>query len=519
MKIVIENGKITSIEGKNECWAGDAPPNEGNRYLIWFMNSSSNTILKSQNVLEAPGLWIILQTDNDSAEIRGSARIACELYFGIEGTKLWISDTSTKSTLDYCALTQFITTGEHPRWRTYWENVFQLPPGGTLLAKWTKNKIKLTMKNPLYEDYRVNPEMSPQQLALQIRQINEEGILLFAKNLVHSGKRALIALSGGIDSTILYVLLDKLAKNQFPELGNLLEALVVSIPKNTIVDETKFAQLASRNGSIPLNITELSPKELPNKFNEIVRGYLWPTIGSSFYAQWVLFEWAKQNGFDEVVFGLGVIGNALGEKYRNLYKYIKHFVFQGKFAIAAGLIQKLDIKTMGYNFIFQRGKMKKSTLTSKFHNHLNDHLEKPIGIEGLIFWQSFHAETLRERERIANYFNLKFQTPIADNRLVRAALSLSPDRKFGPGWMKYPLRIAFKDILPPEIVWRKDKKGFFLPEQTWFSASLKNWVQERWDSIEIIGNFVKLPKKPHKLNPGLIWRILVAEEFAQNQNR
>jgi asparagine synthase (glutamine-hydrolysing) len=37
-------------------------------------------------------------------------------------------------------------------------------------------------------------------------------------------------------------------------------------------------------------------------------------------------------------------------------------------------------------------------------------------------------------------------------------------RKLRDGWTNYRMRLAMKDWLPPEIVWRKDKQGFVNPE-------------------------------------------------------
>jgi asparagine synthase (glutamine-hydrolysing) len=39
--------------------------------------------------------------------------------------------------------------------------------------------------------------------------------------------------------------------------------------------------------------------------------------------------------------------------------------------------------------------------------------------------------------------------------------------KIYDGWSKYIFRIAMKEVLPKEILWRKDKLGFTTPEKRW----------------------------------------------------
>jgi asparagine synthase (glutamine-hydrolysing) len=42
--------------------------------------------------------------------------------------------------------------------------------------------------------------------------------------------------------------------------------------------------------------------------------------------------------------------------------------------------------------------------------------------------------------------------------------------KLHKGWTKHVLRKTIEDKLPKPIVWRKDKKGFVTPQQSWKNA-------------------------------------------------
>jgi len=60
--------------------------------------------------------------------------------------------------------------------------------------------------------------------------------------------------------------------------------------------------------------------------------------------------------------------------------------------------------------------------------------------------------------------------PFLDHPLVEFVLSLPAAYKFQDGWSKFVQRKAAQDLLPPEIVWRRDKVGFATPQRSWKRA-------------------------------------------------
>jgi asparagine synthase (glutamine-hydrolysing) len=53
---------------------------------------------------------------------------------------------------------------------------------------------------------------------------------------------------------------------------------------------------------------------------------------------------------------------------------------------------------------------------------------------------------------------------------VEFVFSLPSELKIKDGWTKYLMRIAFEDLLPTEITWRKDKIGFEPPQKSWMDS-------------------------------------------------
>lgn len=81
-------------------------------------------------------------------------------------------------------------------------------------------------------------------------------------------------------------------------------------------------------------------------------------------------------------------------------------------------------------------------------------------------------------DRMSMAFSREIRLPYLDFRVVEYLLNAPPELKLAKGWTKYLLRNAFKDELPPEITWRKDKQGFINPQENWLRNELKSDIRE-----------------------------------------
>lgn len=60
--------------------------------------------------------------------------------------------------------------------------------------------------------------------------------------------------------------------------------------------------------------------------------------------------------------------------------------------------------------------------------------------------------------RISSRFGMEIRDPWADRRVVEFFLGLPEQYLVRDGWTKYLVRIAFRDELAPEVLWRRDKE-------------------------------------------------------------
>jgi asparagine synthase (glutamine-hydrolysing) len=85
---------------------------------------------------------------------------------------------------------------------------------------------------------------------------------------------------------------------------------------------------------------------------------------------------------------------------------------------------------------------------------------------------------LQVEDRVSMAASLESRVPLLDHRLVQLVLSMSPQTKFKGAEMKYVLKRAVNDLLPPKILKRKDKMGFPVPLHLWARNNVSGFFQD-----------------------------------------
>jgi asparagine synthase (glutamine-hydrolysing) len=74
---------------------------------------------------------------------------------------------------------------------------------------------------------------------------------------------------------------------------------------------------------------------------------------------------------------------------------------------------------------------------------------------------------LHYEDRMSMSHGSEVRVPFLDYRIVEWLGRVSPEWKLRAGWSKWILRKAIEGLVPDRIRWRKDKRGFNLPERSW----------------------------------------------------
>jgi len=141
-------------------------------------------------------------------------------------------------------------------------------------------------------------------------------------------------------------------------------------------------------------------------------------------------------------------------------------------------------------------------------------------LNNLLAYQYTHytlKHILRLADRNSMRFSVESRMPFADDiHLVESIFNISGSYKIRNGQTKYLLRNAFKQLVPKNIIERKDKIGFATPETEWFKE-LKPYFKEiifeqkndefiDWKGVQ--DNFEDLYNNAITTNTQRLWRLI-----------
>ncbi|MDQ2766971.1 MAG: asparagine synthase (glutamine-hydrolyzing) [Gemmatimonadota bacterium] len=81
-------------------------------------------------------------------------------------------------------------------------------------------------------------------------------------------------------------------------------------------------------------------------------------------------------------------------------------------------------------------------------------------------------------DRASMASSLESRVPLLDRRLVDLVTSMPPKMKFKGGELKYLLKRAARDMVPDEVIDRKDKMGFPVPLHLWMKDRTRDMVTD-----------------------------------------
>ena len=89
---------------------------------------------------------------------------------------------------------------------------------------------------------------------------------------------------------------------------------------------------------------------------------------------------------------------------------------------------------------------------------------------------------LHVEDRMSMAHSLESRVPLLDHPLIEFLATVPADVKFHGGQMKYLLKQSYSDVIPEEILTRRDKMGFPVPLNEWFAGELRDFVNDLFRS-------------------------------------
>lgn len=469
-------------------------------------------------------------------------------YYEDEGNFIFASEMKSlwaigiDKMIDNKMLLNYITLGHLQncidKEQTFFEDIYSLPPSHYLIFYPATNQLsKITRYWSINKEAKIDITLS-------------DAVDKFTELFTGSVKRRLrsdvslgTSLSGGLDSSSIAFAINRLqnidsSKNEH----NILQTFSAVFPgfEN---DESKYIQSVSSKFNIVNHQTQPAAIDLIHDFEKLCYHQEEPFQSSGIFAQYKVFELAKQHGIKVLIDGQGA-DEILAGYPKYIHWYLQEVLSRNKLGATRSERNAFlknsqpfhwDIKNFFAAFLPSHAAMqleKNEYRKTILHPDISaeflklsagrdwEGIHKPIvtKLNDILHFNTTEMgleELLRFADRNSMAHGREVRLPFLNHQLVEFIFSLPSQLKMHNGWTKFLLRKAMDKKLPDEIVWRKTKVGFEPPQKKWMEdPALVEYIQEAKRKLANAGILTKkaLEKKVEPLaahaDKNYDWRFL-----------
>lgn len=434
-----------------------------------------------------------------------------EFLFASEMKALWSAgiDKNIDDTLLLNYLTIGYTSDPSRPSATFFKQVQKLPPSNCLQLTFSSNE-KLEVEVNQYWDLDKETQMEQPEAV-----IKEKFIQLLTTSVsrrLRSDVPVGSSLSGGLDSSTIVALINSMIGESSKQ--KTFSAVFPGYEK----DESKYISQVADIFSIDSFTTTPSADDFITEIEKLVYHQEEPFQSSSIYAQYKVYELARQNGVTVILDGQGA-DEVLAGYTKYFHWYWQQLIAEGRYKeakqqVAAakknGVPASWNLKNIVAAWmpgLTAQQLEKKAFKQQKRHPFiapafLDDHLQrsslyKPVvdKLNDILYYNTMQfglEELLRYADRNSMAHSREVRLPFLSHELVQFVFSLPAHYKIRDGFSKYILRSAMNNMLPRNIVWRKDKIGYEPPQQQWMQKEgMKEMIME--SRRKLVGRHVLKP--------------------------
>lgn len=432
------------------------------------------------------------------------AEVDSELYFASEVKALlpFLPEIET----DPNALAQYLTFQFTLDELTLFKHIKQLPPAHRLLVK----NGRVNVERYWDVHYKVDWDHSPRYFNSRLRELLEESVDLHLRSDVPVGGY----MSGGIDSSLISILAGRTNhKNR-----HFFHGKFTQFPG---YDESHFAELAAAEAGGHLHQIDIGAQDFSDNIRDVVYHLDYPCAGPGSFPQYMVSQLASKHvkvvlggqGGDEIFGGYArylvayfeqCIKAAIEGSYQSgnyvvtiesiipnlgaLREYkpmIRQLWRDGLFGDIDQRYFRLIDRSEGTSDEVAWGELDKDGVYERFAAIFNnkDNVRKEAYLDKMTHFdfKTLLPALLQVEDRMSMAHGLESRVPLLDHPLIEFAASIPADLKFAGGKMKNLIKTVFADILPRQLVERRDKMGFPVPLREWYSGDLRDFVSDTFN--------------------------------------
>ena len=348
-----------------------------------------------------------------------------------------------------------------------------------IFENFNQNKFWEIKPNLSHEKF---DEEKAKEYAKQYYELLEDAVRIRLRADVKVGS----ALSGGLDSSSIVYLVNKLLKEQDKEELQETFSSVYKSDGTQECDESYFIDIMALKLGVHSNQIEPKEDEIPSQIEKMI-WHLENPPDNSLMSSWHTFKLVASTDVKVTLDGQGA-DEQLGGYLPYLLNYISSLSIVDMFSQAKKCLQIPNSSKyvfvglcLGLYRVLFGEKFLKFTIKNIFKRDFETNLNKKLGIDTM----GNLITLIHYADHTSMAFSIESRMPFMDYRLVEFLASVPACYKMRDGWTKYLARLAFDGKLPDEINWRKDKMGWPIPEKKWFYGNLNRWFIENIESCKL----------------------------------
>lgn len=419
--------------------------------------------------------------------------------------KALLNHPELKPELDWDSLQQYMTFQFCLGDKTLFQNVKKIEPGHYITG--TKGTIKQKVR---YWDanYDIDENHTESYFVDRLRGLVEDSVHLQLRSDVPVGAY----LSGGIDSSVISVI-------AADKLGEGIDLFHGKFDEGSQYDESHYAQSIARFANSNLHITVPTAHDFVDDIEKLMYAMDEPVAGPGLFPQYRVSQLASKSvkvilggqGGDEIFGGyarylVAYLEQALKGAIYETQEEGKHVVTLASIVpnlsllqqyqpllqsfLSDGLFNEMDSR---YFRIIDRSPSLERILTPAAKERFNrnqvfeefqqvfNHPETSSYFNKMTYFdmKTLLPSLLQVEDRVSMSVSLESRVPFLDTRIVDLLTSMPPALKFKGGQTKHVFKKAVSNMLPKEVLNRKDKMGFPVPLKEWMSKGVvREYVQD-----------------------------------------
>lgn len=428
--------------------------------------------------------------------------------------------------------------------RTFFKGVRKLLPGHYLVAESGEGTLHIRERCYWDPDFEPDYSRTDQSFVEELRWLLEDAVKLHLRSDVPLGCH----LSGGIDSSTVTCL----AARHYPGRIN---TFTGRFAEGEVYDETKWAKIVSDYAGTEYVETTPSVVDFQKYFQQILWHLDEPVVGPGVFPQYMVCQAASRHvkvvlggqGGDELFGGYGWYSTVMFQYawrhllgggspvYQGKLRFLVQYAYERGMRASLGAVLRSAHSSsvaMLYERVWNSFSGRKHSLAKLIPNLGDDPRDR--------FLSEFHAAGVKDalnamfkfdlrnylqgllhvEDRTSMAVSLESRVPLLDYRIVELAAKIPPMYKARNGTRKYILRSAVRDLLPPEILGRRDKMGFPTPGSIWLGNGDRepSWVKEPCpqffdrDFIDAIYHETIVKRRDWS---AILWRVMNVDCWAQ----